>query len=77
MSRWLPSFVSVQPGVVRPRLVTGDQVLLAAKAAIAAGLAWGGSPRRVIPGDALHEEARISMIELWKTTSRPSRLHCT
>jgi hypothetical protein len=38
MSRWLPSFVSVQPGMVRPGLVTRDQVLLAAKTAIAAGV---------------------------------------
>jgi uncharacterized membrane protein YgaE (UPF0421/DUF939 family) len=40
MSRWLPSFVSLQPGMVRPRLVTRGQVFLAAKTAIAAGLAW-------------------------------------
>jgi uncharacterized membrane protein YgaE (UPF0421/DUF939 family) len=40
MSRWLPSNASLQPGIVRPRLVTRDQVLLAAKTAIAAGLAW-------------------------------------
>jgi len=32
--------VSWQPGSIRPRLVTRDQVLLAAKTAIAAGLAW-------------------------------------
>jgi uncharacterized membrane protein YccC len=32
--------VSLQPGVVRPMLVTRDQVFLAAKTAIAAGLAW-------------------------------------
>ena len=40
MNRWLPAFVSLQPGMVRPRLVTRDQVFLAAKTAIAAGLAW-------------------------------------
>src|ERR1700742_3771088 len=40
MSRWLPSLVSLQPGMVRPGLVTRDQVFLAAKTAIAAGLAW-------------------------------------
>ena len=32
--------VSLQPGAVRPRLVTRAQVFLAAKTAIAAGLAW-------------------------------------
>jgi uncharacterized membrane protein YgaE (UPF0421/DUF939 family) len=32
--------VSWQPGMVRPRLVTRDQVLVAAKTAIAAGVAW-------------------------------------
>src|ERR1700729_3452553 len=40
MSRWLPSPVSLQPGMVRPRLVTRRQVFLAAKTAIAGGLAW-------------------------------------
>jgi len=40
MSRWLPSTAWLRPGIVRPGLVTRDQVLLAAKAAIAAGLAW-------------------------------------
>ncbi|MBV9207959.1 MAG: FUSC family protein [Actinobacteria bacterium] len=35
-----PSFVSLRPGVVRPGPVTRDQVFLAAKTAIAAGLAW-------------------------------------
>jgi uncharacterized membrane protein YccC len=40
MGRWLPSFVSFQPGRVRPGFITRDQVLLAAKTAIAAGLAW-------------------------------------
>ena len=40
MSRWRPSFVSLPPGMVRPGLVTRDQVFLAAKTAIAAGLAW-------------------------------------
>src|SRR5215469_8872110 len=40
MSRWLPSFVSSQLGMARPGHVTRDQVLLAAKTAIAAGLAW-------------------------------------
>src|SRR6201989_517761 len=40
MSRWLPSLVSLQPGMVRPGFVTRDQVFLAAKTAIAAGLAW-------------------------------------
>ena len=32
--------MSLQPGVVRPGLVTREQVFLAAKTAIAAGLAW-------------------------------------
>jgi uncharacterized membrane protein YgaE (UPF0421/DUF939 family) len=32
--------VSLQPGMIRPALVTRDQVFLAAKTAIAAGLAW-------------------------------------
>jgi Fusaric acid resistance protein-like len=32
--------VSLRPGMVQPRLVTRDQVFLAAKTAIAAGLAW-------------------------------------
>jgi uncharacterized membrane protein YccC len=32
--------VSLRPGLVQPRLVTRDQVFLAAKTAIAAGLAW-------------------------------------
>jgi uncharacterized membrane protein YccC len=40
MSTLLPSWVSLPPGLVRPRLVTRDQVFLAAKTAIAAGLAW-------------------------------------
>jgi hypothetical protein len=40
MSRWRPSFVSWQPGMVWPGLVTRQQVFLAAKTAIAAGLAW-------------------------------------
>src|ERR1700744_6702693 len=40
MSRWLPSSVSLQPGMGRPGLVTRAQVFLAAKTAIAAGLAW-------------------------------------
>jgi hypothetical protein len=40
MSRWLPSFESLRPGLIRPRLVTRDEVFLAAKTAIAAGLAW-------------------------------------
>src|ERR1700732_4158801 len=40
MSRWLPSSVSFQPGLVRPGHVTRDQVFLAAKTAAAAGIAW-------------------------------------
>jgi uncharacterized membrane protein YccC len=40
MSRWLSSFVSLQPGVLRPGRVTRSQAFLAAKTAIAAGLAW-------------------------------------
>jgi uncharacterized membrane protein YgaE (UPF0421/DUF939 family) len=40
MSRWHPSLMSLPPGLVRPGLVTRQQVLLAAKTAIAAGLAW-------------------------------------
>ena len=40
MSRWRPSLVSLQPGMVWPGLVTRQQVFQAAKTAIAAGLAW-------------------------------------
>src|ERR1700733_6850556 len=40
MSRWRPSLVSLRPGVGWPGLVTRQQVFLAAKTAIAAGLAW-------------------------------------
>ena len=40
MSRWRPSLVSLQPGMAWPGLVTRQQVFLAAKTAIAAGLAW-------------------------------------
>jgi uncharacterized membrane protein YgaE (UPF0421/DUF939 family) len=40
MSRWRPSLVSFHLGVFRPGLVTRSQVFLAAKTAIAAGLAW-------------------------------------
>src|ERR1700683_1237343 len=40
MNRWLPSAVSLPPGMVRPGLVTRRQVFLAAKTAIAGGLAW-------------------------------------
>ena len=40
MSRWRPSLVSLQPGMVWPGLVTRQQVFLAARTAIAAGLAW-------------------------------------
>ena len=40
MSRWRPWFVSVQPGSAWPWLVTRQQVFLAAKTAVAAGLAW-------------------------------------
>src|SRR6202167_5241545 len=40
MSRWHPSLMSLPPGLVRPGLVTRQQLLLAAKTAIAAGLAW-------------------------------------
>lgn len=40
MSRWWSSFISSRPGVVWPGLVTRQQVLLAGKTAIAAGVAW-------------------------------------
>jgi uncharacterized membrane protein YgaE (UPF0421/DUF939 family) len=40
MSRWRPSLVSWQPGMAWPGLVTRQQVFLAAKTAVAAGLAW-------------------------------------
>jgi uncharacterized membrane protein YgaE (UPF0421/DUF939 family) len=40
MSRWRLAPGSWQPGTFRPGLVTRHQVLLAAKTAIAAGLAW-------------------------------------
>jgi Fusaric acid resistance protein-like len=40
MSRWRPSLVSLQPGMAWPGLVTRQQVVLAAKAAVAPGLAW-------------------------------------
>src|ERR1700722_17264224 len=40
MSRWRPSLVSLHPGMVCPGLITRQQVLLAAKTAIVAGLAW-------------------------------------
>src|ERR1700727_931475 len=40
MSRWRRALVSLQSGVVGPGLVTRQQVFLAAKTAIAAGLAW-------------------------------------
>src|SRR5260221_12973288 len=40
MSRWRPSLVSFHLGVFRLGLVTRSQVFLAAKTAIAAGLAW-------------------------------------
>src|SRR6204780_3322664 len=40
MSRWRPWFVSSQPRPVWPGLVTRQQLFLAAKTAIAAGLAW-------------------------------------
>ena len=40
MSRWRPSLASLRPSSPWPWLVTRQQVLLAAKTAIAAGLAW-------------------------------------
>src|ERR1700733_2434710 len=40
MGSWFHSFASVRPGVVRPGRVTRGQVFLAAKTAVAAGLAW-------------------------------------
>jgi uncharacterized membrane protein YgaE (UPF0421/DUF939 family) len=40
MSRWRPSLVSFQLGKSGPGLITRGQVFLAAKTAIAAGLAW-------------------------------------
>ena len=43
MSRWRPSLAWLQPGAVRPGLVTRQQVFLAAKAAIAAGIAWAAA----------------------------------
>src|SRR6202451_1476244 len=43
MGRWFPSFASLRPGVVRPGRVTRGQVFLAAKTAVAAGLAWAAA----------------------------------
>src|SRR5271154_374883 len=43
MSRWRPSLVSLQPGMVWPGHVARSQVFLAAKTAIAAGLAWAAA----------------------------------
>ena len=43
MSKWLPSLRSLQPVKVRPAHVTRDQVFLAAKTAIAAGIAWAAA----------------------------------
>src|ERR1700760_2058480 len=43
MSRWHPSLVSPWPGMVRPALIRRGQVFLAAKTAIAAGLAWAAA----------------------------------
>ena len=40
MSRWRPSYVSLQTGMAWPGLVTRQQLFLAAKTAVAAGLAW-------------------------------------
>jgi uncharacterized membrane protein YccC len=40
MNTWRPSLLWLRPGVVRPGLVSRGQVLLAAKTAVAAGLAW-------------------------------------
>lgn len=40
MSRWRPPRLSVAPGTLRPGLVTRGQLVLAAKAAVAAGVAW-------------------------------------
>src|SRR6202161_884148 len=40
MSRWRPGFVSWQPGTAWPGLVTRQQLFLAAKTAVVAGLAW-------------------------------------
>jgi uncharacterized membrane protein YccC len=40
MSRWFHSLASLKPRMVRPGRVTRSQVFLAAKTAIAAGLAW-------------------------------------
>lgn len=49
MGRWRAWFVSWQPGSAWPWLVTWQQVFLAAKTAVAAGLArvrqrWGNDP---------------------------------
>jgi len=43
MGRWFHSFASLRPGVVRPGRVTRGQVFLAAKTAVAAGLAWAAA----------------------------------
>ena len=40
MSRWRTELVSLRPGIVRPGLVSRQQVFQAVKTAIAAGLAW-------------------------------------
>src|SRR3984957_10857391 len=43
MGRWFHAFASLRPGTVRPGHVTRGQVLLAAKTAVAAGLAWAAA----------------------------------
>ena len=43
MGRWFHSFASLRPGVIRPGHVTRGQVFLAAKTAVAAGLAWAAA----------------------------------
>jgi uncharacterized membrane protein YccC len=43
MGRWFHSFASLRPGTVRLGHVTRGQVLLAAKTAVAAGLAWAAA----------------------------------
>ena len=51
MSKWLPSSAPWPPGMIRPGLVTPDQVFLAAKTAIAAGLAWVAAFKKVMFGE--------------------------
>jgi uncharacterized membrane protein YgaE (UPF0421/DUF939 family) len=43
MGTWFHSLASLRPGAVRPGRVTRGQVFLAAKTAVAAGLAWAAA----------------------------------